>query len=288
MIAALLAQATTDPSAVDPVLMALQAITDFRSGAVIAGAIIVVNALTNLTKLPAFNKLPAESRPFVALALGGISAGLVAASKGATWKVAITAGIAAGAGSVWAHEIVQSAKKFLASKGWWVIPEEAGAGTAAAPPAPPATTTQSITGAGTAALLLLAALTMPSCSLFSPSLKADELACGKEAVTALEGDIIIDVTHKAITASSADWQGQLGADAISAASSLGPAALCALLALARDFAPGVPAAGPGPAPTPNATAMTLACASNGPCGGMSKSQLTAARIRSLVTQVSHK
>lgn len=123
-----------------------------------------------------------------------------------------------------------------------------------------------------------------SCSLFKPSLKQDELVCAGEAVSALESDAISDITGKAIASSDQTWQQTGEADAVAAAASLGPAAICALEVLAKDFDPSGSSSSPdagAPAPARASSALVNACAGNGnaPCGPQGRAKTVAQRLR---------
>ena len=131
-------------------------------------------------------------------------------------------------------------------------------------------------------LLALAAacivVSASGCSLFKPTLASDEKACAQTALSELESDALGDIT-RAVTSAPADWQATASADALAAVESLGPAAICALEALAHDY-------DPSPAPTsatPPATATSpaLMMASGSPNANAS-GKVAAARIRALL------
>lgn len=97
------------PSIGDILQQVISVIGTFRTGAVIAALIGVVNILTNLTKVQWLaDRIPSKARPWIALALGVLTAAFTARQSGATWIAAIIAGVMAGLGSIGLHELVGS------------------------------------------------------------------------------------------------------------------------------------------------------------------------------------
>lgn len=89
----------------------LNVITTWQQAGIIAGLVVVVNLLTNLTKLGAFAKyVPAVARPWVALGLGVAAGFLSALAAGKSLAQAVVAGLLIGLSSIGTHEVVQSSK----------------------------------------------------------------------------------------------------------------------------------------------------------------------------------
>ena len=111
------AAAAPTPDANSLFLQAFAAVTDFRTGALLAGFVVLLNLLVNVTKIPALDdKIPDHWRPVIAVFLGIIGAIITARASGTSWgsafSVGIPAGIAAGGGAVAFHEAVQTLKTF--------------------------------------------------------------------------------------------------------------------------------------------------------------------------------
>jgi hypothetical protein len=85
--------------------------TTWQSAGAIAGLILVVNLLTNLTKLQIFaSKVPAAARSYIAAGLGTVGGLLAALAKGLPVPQALLSGLVIGLSAIGTHEVVTNAK----------------------------------------------------------------------------------------------------------------------------------------------------------------------------------
>lgn len=85
--------------------------TTWSQAGAIAGLILVVNLLTNLTKLQRFQSwVPAEYRSYFAAGLGMLGGSLTALSTGKPIPQALLSGLIIGMGAIGTHELMTNAK----------------------------------------------------------------------------------------------------------------------------------------------------------------------------------
>ena len=136
----LIAQSVVQPDAVDPTALwgqLFQALTSFRTGATLAGLVLVVHILVTLSKIPSISQhINSAWRPVIAVFLGVLGGVLSAVVSGSNFQAALSlgipAGIAAAGGSIVLHEAAQSVQMAWA----WLTRNKgtggSGAGTGAA------------------------------------------------------------------------------------------------------------------------------------------------------------
>ncbi len=86
-------------------------VTTWQQAGALAGLILLVNLLTNLTKLQLFaSRVPAAARAWVAAGLGTAGGLLTALASGKPVPQALLAGLIIGLGAIGTHELVSNAK----------------------------------------------------------------------------------------------------------------------------------------------------------------------------------